>query len=137
MEEKHIVPVTTLTNGVRVANFSSPHSFVFVDGKVLEACSKERSEKLALEAEEVSTMNPTCWDQKGIPVKDISLTWKMTEAVARELDNLYASGGFDILIVPLPVMTAIKAAKRHIGKARCIRTFDRNSKTVCIDKFCT
>ena len=45
MEE---MPITVLSNGIRVANFSSPHDFEFEDSSILKACSKERAEKLKI-----------------------------------------------------------------------------------------
>ena len=38
--------IITLSNGKKVANFSSPHPFTFTDGSVIPAVSKEESERL-------------------------------------------------------------------------------------------
>ena len=35
-------PTAILSNGVGVANFSSPHPFNFTDGTVLDRCDSER-----------------------------------------------------------------------------------------------
>jgi hypothetical protein len=37
--------IVILSNGKRVANFSSPHEFKFVDGTILPAVSNEDAEK--------------------------------------------------------------------------------------------
>ena len=38
--------IITLSNGKKVANFSSPHPFTFTDGSVIPAVSNEESERL-------------------------------------------------------------------------------------------
>ena len=124
-------PVVTLTNGVRVANFSSPHSFEFTDGTVLPACSAERAVVSKLVAIEDETPHPTC---DG--VVDISLSWKMTDYILVELQKLQDDPEVDVVLVPFPVMTAIKEGGYVVGKARVIRVEDRVLKTIFIDKFC-
>lgn len=123
------VPIVTLSNGVRVANFSSPHSFTFVDGTVLPACSRERAERLmlgALEHEEPGIKGTT----------DIVLEWTMSMAVENELVYLEGHRDIDIILVPLPVMTVLKEMGLNTGKCRVIRTADRVAKTIHIDRFC-
>lgn len=123
-------PVVTLSTGVRVANFSSPHPFNFDDGSVLPACSAERSASLALATEEVAEKS-ACgrW-------QEIGLRFKMSNAVRGELDELNASEVVDIVLVPFPVMSAIKEIGLPIGKARVVRVADRVTKAACHDKFC-
>jgi hypothetical protein len=124
-------PVVTLTNGVRVANFSSPHPFTFTDGTVLPACSAERAQASKLEAIETETPHPTC---SG--VVDLQLDWKITSYIVRELHKLDRNENVDIVLVPFPVMTALKNAGMPLGKARVIRNADRVKKEIHIDKFC-
>ena len=49
------MPITTLTTGLRVGNFSSPHPFRFTDGSELPACSPERANGCMLNSHEVET----------------------------------------------------------------------------------
>jgi len=124
-------PVITLKNGVRVANFSSPHPFTFVDGSVLPACSPERAQATKLESIETPVPHPT------LPgVVDISLRWGMTHAIASDLAVLNERDDVDVVLVPFPVMTALKEAGQPVGKARVIRVADRVAKTIFTDKFC-
>lgn len=127
------LPIVTLSNGLRVANFSSPHNFNFVDGTILPACSTDRARSLMLESIEIETKS---LDHDG--VIDIELSWRMSDAVRDELRRLgqFENESFDILLVPLPVMMAMKAEFGVVGKARCIRVADRVSKTIHIDRFC-
>lgn len=128
------VPVVTLSNGLRVANFSSPHDFHFVDGSILPACSEERARVLMLDSEEVESKR---WiGGADIKVIDIELKWKMSQAVEQALGELFHSEEFDVLIVPLPVMQAMKEQRMLLGKARCIRMADRVNKKSHIDRFC-
>lgn len=123
------VPVVTLSNGLRVANFSSPHTFKFVDGTELPACSKERALHLMLGALE--------HEENGIKgTTDIVIEWTMTVAVQQALEALQARDDIDLVLVPLPVMTVIKDFEMDIGKCRVIRVANRISKEIYIDRFC-
>jgi hypothetical protein len=120
----------TLSNGIRVANFSSAHSFLFTDGTVLPACSEERCRALVLEATEVEFKNDK-WT-------DIKLSFNLTMEVTQALCEIDKDEEVDICIVPLPVL---KAVRRHtifrgLKKVRGIRVNDRVLKDVHIDKFC-
>jgi uncharacterized protein (DUF302 family) len=124
-----MVPVIELKNGVRVANFSSPHPFTFDSGETLPACSPERAKELMLESVEVAVPGI-----KG--TTDIQLEFKISEAVKAALAELERDEGIDIVLVPFPVMQALKDAGLSIGKARVCRVADRVSKTIFSDKFC-
>jgi len=139
MNKNNAFPVVTLTNGVVVANFSSPHEFKFVDGSVLPACDPEVSRRLMLEAKEVESPGV-----KG--TVDITLKWVMTSEVYQALKRI-CEEEVDVVIVPLPVMTAFKELfescdshdeeiLRVYSKARVIRVADRVEKTIHIDRFC-
>lgn len=126
-----LTPATycTLSNGLRVANFSSPHAFAFEDGTVLEAVAPERSRALSLDAKEV--------EQVGVKgTTDIVLSFKMNAETQDHIDQLNGMSDVDIVLVPFPVMTALKEGGQAIGKCRCIRTADRITKKICIGKFC-
>lgn len=121
-------PKCHLVSGLVVANFSSPHPFTFTDGRVLGGCDAERSAALSLEQREVEHA------QNGWI--DVKLTFEMSPAVSDELNQLNADPSIDIVLVPFPVMGAIKAAGLPIGKFRVCRTADRQTKVVFADKFC-
>jgi hypothetical protein len=128
-------PVVTLTNGLRVANFSSPHPFSFVDGTVLERCDPDRVKVLALNTSElVERSSDGRWN-------DISIAWRLTLDVEQALTVLQRNPDVDIILVPLPVMTAIKeqplADTAFLwSKVRVIRVADRETKAIHIDRFC-
>jgi hypothetical protein len=130
------IPVVTTTRGLTIANFSSPHPFNFNDGTTLEACSVERAKVMAINSAEVKIENESL---DGIPFTDIVLTWEMSEIVKTELNRLERLLGFDILIVPLAVMSAIKGYGLPIRRARVIRTAsERGAETRLnyADRFC-
>lgn len=126
-------PVVLLSNGLRVANFSSPHPFTFSDGSKLEACSAERAKHFVLE--QIETEHPRCGGYT-----DISLEFKMTAKVLNEINLLETDSEIDIILVPFPVMEAFKknfgGELRYGDKIRVCRVADRVTKTICHDKFC-
>lgn len=126
------VPVVRLSNGVVVANFSSPHSFEFTDGTILPACSLERANLLALDSQEIEMTN----GDGQIHFVDIVLNWGMSETVRVELLRISKIRGYHILLIPLAVMTAVKAGNLPIGRCRCIRRVRRGSDVIHTDRFC-
>ena len=143
MEE---MPITVLSNGIRVANFSSPHDFEFEDSSILKACSKERAEKLKIifnETIETQKINAKGYDVKtktwksGIDIKNISLDFELNE-----IDNIIKLNDLvDIIIIPLPMLTALKKIYNHpkaieITKYRVIKMKSRTEKLVKIDEWC-
>jgi len=143
-------PVVVLSNGLKVANFSSPHPFTFDDGSVLPGCSPEMSRSLMLDAREEETRSE-CGR-----FSNINLSFDMSETVFEALESL-SDLDVDIVLVPLPVMQAAKAWFNEIAppsprspryddddkrffkgfsKLRTCRVADRVSKTVYHDKFC-
>ena len=147
MEE---MPITTLSNGIRVANFSSPHDFEFEDSSILKACSKERAEKLKIifnETIETQKINAKGYDVKtktwksGIDIKNISLDFELSENVLNEMDNIIKLNDLvDIIIIPLPMLTALKKKYPNISgkntKYRVIKMKSRTEKLVKIDEWC-
>jgi len=132
-----------LDNGIRIANFSSPHSFRFNTGEELPACSAVRAKSLMLKAEECEFTHPKGWT-------DIALSFRMTVEVWHELQALVAREDIDVLLVPFPVITAMRdhmasfapdpfEAQRNDqmrAKVRTIRSADRVTKTIYSDRFC-
>jgi hypothetical protein len=118
----------TLKNGITIVNFSSPHPFTFETGEVLPACTPEEANRLMLVAEEIEHNNGR-WI-------DIELTLKMSDAVRDALVWVNMNPNVDIILVPLPVLIAIKEAGLVFDKCRAIRMADRISKIIHSDKFC-
>lgn len=125
--------MVSLKNGVIVANFSSPHTFVFTDGTVLEAVDKSVATSLSVHTIEHE-------DEDG----DVSLEFRLSENVINEMDRwmvLYAAGKVDRVLIPFPMLTAMKEAgwNKAMIKAspfRVIRLSDRVTRQVSTDKWC-
>lgn len=125
--------VATLSNGKRVANFSSPHPFTFTDGTILPARSNEDAERLKVNfIEDV--------DKDG----DVSLSFELSKEVWEEITHWmklwFAKGQVDVVYCPLPMLTAIKQnhpdfSLKH-SPFRAIRMEDRIKKLVSIEKQC-
>ena len=129
--------IYTLSSGLKVANFSSPHPFTFTDGTVIPAIDADKARNLMLEVEETVIPN------RHSRFRTVSLDWTLSERVADEIDYWYtyfAMKKVDVVLVPLPVMTALKAIwnQKDILKSpfRVIRVADRITKAIHIDKFC-
>ena len=124
-----IFPTVTLSTGLRVANFSSPHSFRFTDGSVLPSCSFDHSDRGKLDTEEV--------DAPGLAgTTDVTVRWKLSDGIRELMAEAEATEGVDIFLVPLPFLTALKEAGLPIGRYRVVRVADRNTKTIHTDRFC-
>lgn len=122
-------PVITLSNGIRVANFSSPHEFNFLTGEVLEACSPEHAKAMMLNAEEIERPNGR-WI-------DIELSFAMSDAVRAGLEEACRLD-VDIVLVPFPVMQSVKETdcEHLLAKIRVVRVADRATKAIYSDRFC-
>jgi len=99
--------IITLSNGKKVANFSSPHPFTFTDGSVIPAVSNEESERLKVNF--IETEHP---DESG----DISLRFELSKDVMFEMMYwvaMYNVGYVDVVFCPLPMITAIKEVENN------------------------
>lgn len=127
------LPEITLRNGLRVINYSSPHPFIFDDGSELPACSPERAREASLTPTE-----QVVWDENG--VQTITLGFDIPSKMLKELEALSQLGDRTIVLVPLPVLTALKElwGKGRVQNSpfRAVRMADRVNKIVCSDKFC-
>lgn len=121
-------PIVTLTTGINVANFSSPHEFTFDDGSILPSCSPEHARALMLESREVEAPQDR-WT-------DVKLHFTLSSAVRFWLDELNNATEVDLVLVPLPVMEALKDAGLPVGKCRVVRVADRVTKKIHHDRFC-
>ena len=127
IENRELVRIVTVSNGLRIANFSSPHEFQFVDGSVLGACHVDRSNWLKLDHAEVEHKLPR-WT-------DIELRFEMNDVVRNEIARVDAMIPIDIILVPLPVLECIRR-EGLTTKCRGIRVADRIKKTIYCDRFC-
>ncbi len=124
--------IITLSNGKRVANFSSPHPFVFEDGSVLNAVSNEESERLKV-----------TFLEEELADGDIKLSFELSNDVRNKMTEckmLYKEHLVDVIFCPLPMIVAIK---EEFGEEwlvnspfRSIRIEDRIKKLVSINKQC-
>ena len=127
--------IVELSNGIRVANFSSPHSFTFEDGTVLPAHINSYAENLAIDFVEETVA--------GGRMGDISLTFELSD-IAKDAIGFWhikhLENGVDMVIVPLPMMICLhkEYGRDWVIKSpfRCIRNVSRTSKLVSIDKQC-
>lgn len=131
-------PICRLNNGLRVANFSSPHPFNFTTGEVLPACDPEVSRKLVLTVKEVESPNP---NHPG--VTDVEIHYGMSRAVQDALIELGHNPDVDVILVPLPVAEAVRTylraydpGPRGFQICRVCRVADRVAKTIHPDRFC-
>ena len=123
--------IITLSNGKKVGNFSSPHSFTFEDGSVLPAVSNEESNRLKVNF--IETV-----DEDG----DVILNFTLSKEVWDEMSKwatLFDEGKVQVVFCPLPMITALKAELESLIKNtpfRGIRIEDRIKKLVSIHKQC-
>jgi len=145
--------IVALSNGVRVANFSSPHSFEFVDGTILPAVPDELCKELSMYAHE--RVHIPGWQSSTVKKNFDSIEiefWgnprlreeiELWRRLSDTSDNCSCQSKVDVVIVPLPVMQWIRKEYNNIENYtiydlpfRTIRVADRISKKICIDKFC-
>jgi len=123
--------IITLTNGKRVANFSSPHPFTFTDGSVLAAVTDAQSKWLQV------TFHETELNDKG----DVSLDFTLSAQVLAEMEiwkERHYREEVDVVFCCLPMITAID---RIFGRDyllaspfRAVRMEDRIKKHLSINK---
>ena len=121
---------TTLSNGLIVGNFSSPHDFKFTDGSILPAVSNEEAEHLKV------TFNEELIPHKNGITTDVKLSFSISQIVYYrmiEWQKMNMLGLVDIVICPLPMLKGLKHAHPIF---RSVRIEDRIKKLVSIDKFC-
>ena len=126
-----MMPTIKLSNGLTIANFSSPHTFTFTSGEVLESCTPERSSKLMLRAVEKETQNP-----KGF--SDIDLNFELSDVVKEALIEAHGDDVVDVVLVPFPVLSSVRESGTSslFPKIRTIRCANRVTKEIYPDRFC-
>jgi len=137
----NMLPQATLTNGLVVMNFSSPHTFKFEDGTVLDKYSDERSDDSKLVVEEVFVGERIV---RGITLEYIYPEYSLSSLVYAELFVLYKAWTLgrldvDIIILPLPVgQQFVKEFNVPLYKSpfACVRLQDRTHKIIFDTKYC-
>ena len=122
--------IVTLSNGKKVANFSSPHPFTFEDGNILPAVPNEYAEKYKIDFKETEHLNG-----------DIELSFGLTNDVRdlmRSWEILWVSDMVDVVFCPLPMIVAMRDAGMDVVNSpfRAIRITDRINKLASISKQC-
>ena len=127
-----------LSNQLIVGNFSSPHSFTFEDGSVLDAVNNYDSERLKV------IFNETIVQERVEPVyKTVSLDFSLTIDVLEEMElwkKVWEHNDVDIVLCPLPMIQALKSISNVDLVAdktpfRAVRLKDRIKKLASIDTF--
>lgn len=93
------IPKVTLTNGLRVANFSSAHPFEFEDGSILPAVSKETSMRLAV---------PKTMVQVAPNTVTMSFPIHTSDFLRDQINGCMKNKNIDIFICPLMMLQGIK-----------------------------
>ena len=119
--------------GIRVVNYSSPHTYTFHTGEVLPACSDEVAQETKLEPYHNKTYNDKGW-------LDVRINYALSKLQYKELPELAALDIIDVILVPYPVMNCIREYGslyfKVKDKARVCKLHDRVTKVIRSDEFC-
>ena len=136
-------PSVKLLSDVRVVNYSSPHSYRFHTGEVLPACSNEVAQDTKLEAHHGKKASLDLYgEDRGWD--DISINYSLSLMQEEELTKLAKFDEIDIILVPYPVLNALKSelnwetkwADLVWEKIRVCKLHDRVTKVIRSDEFC-
>jgi|TARA_Y100000034_G_scaffold50823_1_gene62559 hypothetical protein len=126
-------PMIKLDNGLNVVNYSSPHPYTFDTGEVLPMCTKEVSSTTMLKEDHEVIDSPI----RGIAVKDVFINFSLQPFMTHELVKLSLMSAVDIILVPYPVLNALKKGiSGSWPKIRTCRTTDRFTKVISSTQFC-
>ena len=131
-------PALTLSNGLRVANFSSPHPFNFVDGSVLPAVDVERCSALSMGREkDVVVPWPNALHAVNAEIVAVTPVFTLTPAVEAALEELQESWDVDIVMVPFPLLQLLRDQNllARFNKCATVIMEDRVTKAASITKF--
>ena len=122
--------IITLSNGKRVANFSSPHPFEYEDGTILPAVAPNIAEKYKVTFHENIDTNG-----------DVLLSFTLSSDVHTRMayfQDLYDKRKVDVVVCPLPMITAMRAINMNVKNTpfRTIRVADRINKVISINYQC-
>lgn len=129
-----MIQVLKLTNGKKVGNFSSAHTYEFEDGCILPAHTKEYATRYKIE-----------FIENELEHGDIELSFKLTPYVKVLMErwmDMKTEGMVDVVYCPLPMIQGIRElyGKRWLLKSpfRAIRRAndDRTRNIISISKQC-
>lgn len=127
-------PIAVLVNGLRVANFSSAHTFIFDDGTVLAACSDKRARSMTLEPIE---SDPDEESFRGIPVTSVRMGHQLPAWTRLALEDVVNDPAVDIVLVPRVILDLVREHHPYfLSKVRGIRLKDRVKQISYSNLFC-
>ena len=128
--------------GRRVVNDRSPHTYTFHTGEVLPACSDEVARETKLKANHGKVASLDLYGEKR-GWDDISINYSLSLMQEEELTELAKFDEIDIILVPYPVLNALKEQHQYESawddvfyKVRVCKLHDRVIKSIRSDKFC-
>lgn len=122
-------PIVTLSNGLKVANFCDESTMQFSDGNILLAVENDRFEVLSPKHQII----PTAGKKNTI---DLHTSYKNDSRIKEEMMALDGRNDIDIVLVPIPVMEALKEWGYDIAKSKArTKCFDKITRTLRIDQF--
>ena len=147
-------PSIKLDSGIRIVNYSSPHTYKFHTGEELPACSDKVAQDTKLKANHGREKTDKGW-------YDIFINYSLTNMQKKELKTLSAFNEIDIILVPYPVASALKELLTDLhtqsiavclsdneeddysklkraqwDKIRVCKLHDRVTKVIRSDEFC-
>ena len=127
--------ITTLKNGTKVANFSSPHIYTFDDGSKIDKCDIREAGLFKVHFREKVVKDVR--DIAGIEM-DFMLS-KVLLSRMNMWEQLYNEKKVDVVFCSLPLLTAIKkvieVSQLRKMPFRGVRTKDRTKKVILTDRF--
>ena len=134
-----------LSNQLIVGNFSSPHSFTFEDGSVLDAVNDYDSERLKVIFNETIVDEKLEWKRAEVykEYKTVALDFTLSDEVRNEMEvwqKMWEHNDVDIVLCPLPMIQALHKIDDGLGTIfdgpfRAVRLKDRIKKLASIDTF--
>ena len=134
-----------LSNQLIVGNFSSPHSFTFEDGSVLDAVNDYDSERLKVTFIETVVDEKLEWKRAEVykEYKTVALDFTLSDEVRNEMEvwqKMWEHNDVDIVLCPLPMIQALHKIDDGLGTIfdgpfRAVRLKDRIKKLASIDTF--
>lgn len=132
-----LFPVSILSNGIIIGNFSAPLPYHFMDGTILKAVDKNLVPIEQLTHVEVTYQNQGGWIDLD---RKIELSAELI-AYAELWLGLYSQHSVNIVLVPLPLMAPLRAYFENNGmdilatpfRVACLQ--DRTTGLLRIDQF--
>lgn len=131
-----------LKSGLRITNFSSPHSFVFDTGEVLQGVDEVTARTCLADVIETTVKGDPQWSpNESTGFINILLHYIMSDSLREsiaEFQRQFEQHEIDVVLVSLPTMMAMKEDGYDILRSpfRVCRLEDRVKKTISSTKFC-